>query len=127
MEVCVHWVDFPGDPDAPDPTDDDLDGVPNYAELALTTLENVWAQEIGALGYRAPLSDITSNDNGLNAKFDVYLDDLGSDLVYGYCTTDDPNRDSDRDLRRLGLLRPRQRLRPQPVRARRTRRRSSSR
>ena len=46
------------------------------------------------LGYRAPLSDITSNDNGLNAKFDVYLDDLGSDLVYGYCTTDDPNRDS---------------------------------
>ena len=94
MEVCVHWVDFPDDPDAPDPTDDDLDGVPNYAELALTTLENVWAQEIGALGYRAPLSDITSNDNGLNAKFDVYLDDLGSDFVYGYCTTDDPNRDS---------------------------------
>ena len=94
VELCVHWVDFPGDPDAPDPTDDDLDGVPNYVELALATLENVWAQEIGVLGYRAPLSDITSNDNGLDAKFDVYLDDLGSDLVFGYCTTDDPNRDS---------------------------------
>ena len=64
VELCVHWVDFPGDPDAPDPTDDDLDGVPNYVELTLATLENVWAQEIGALGYRAPLSDLTSNDNG---------------------------------------------------------------
>jgi hypothetical protein len=94
VEVCIHWVDFPDDPDAPDPTDDDLDGVPNYVELALATLENVWAVEIGALGYRAPLSDVTSNDNGLNAKFDVYLDDLGSALVYGYCTTDDPNHDS---------------------------------
>jgi hypothetical protein len=92
--VCVHWVDFPGDLDAPDPTDDDVDGVPNYVELTLATLENVWAQEIGALGYRAPLSDLTSNDNGLDARFDVYLEDLGSDLVFGYCTTDDPNRDS---------------------------------
>lgn len=94
VELCVHWVDFPSDPDAPDPTDDDLDGVPNYVELTLATLENVWAQEIGALGYRAPLSDITSNDNGTDPRYDVYLDDLGSDLVYGYCTTDDPNRDS---------------------------------
>jgi len=94
VELCVHWVDFPGDPDAPDPTDDDVDGVPNYVELALATLENVWAQEIGALGYRAPLSDLTSNDNGLDARFDVYLDDLGSDFVFGYCTTDDPNADS---------------------------------
>jgi hypothetical protein len=94
VELCVHWVDFPGDLDAPDPTDDDLDGVPNYVEMALGTLENVWAQEIGGLGYRAPLSDLTSADNGLDARFDVYLDDLGSDFVFGYCTTDDPNRDS---------------------------------
>jgi hypothetical protein len=93
VELCVHWVDFPSDPDAPDPTDDDLDGVPNYVELTLATLENIWAHEIGALGYRAPLSDLTSNDNGTDARFDVYLDDLGSD-AFGYCTTDDPNRDS---------------------------------
>jgi hypothetical protein len=94
VELCVHWVDSPGDPDAPDPTDDDLDGVPNYVELTLGTLENVWAQEIGVLGYRAPLSDLSSSDNGLDARFDVYLDDLGSDFVFGYCTTDDPNSDS---------------------------------
>jgi hypothetical protein len=50
VELCVHWVDFPGDPDAPDPADDDFDGIPDYVELALATLENVWAQEIGALG-----------------------------------------------------------------------------
>jgi hypothetical protein len=95
VQVCVHWVDVPGDPDAPDPTDEDFDGVPDYAELALATLENVWAQEIDVLGYRAPLSDNTSTpDNGRDARFDVYLDDLGSDLVFGYCTSDDPNRDS---------------------------------
>jgi hypothetical protein len=94
VELCVHWVDFPGDPDAPDPADDDFDGIPDYVELALATLENVWTQEIGALGYRPPLSDITSSDSGMDARFDVYLDDVGSDLVFGYCTTDDPNRDS---------------------------------
>jgi len=94
IELCVHWVDFPGDLDAPDPTDDDFDGVPNYVELTLATLENVWIQEVGTMGYRAPLSDITSNDSGLGAQFDVYLDDVGDDLVFGYCTTDDPNRES---------------------------------
>ena len=78
----------------PDDPDDVPDGVPDYVELALATLENVWAQEIGVLGYRAPLSDITSNDNGLDARFDVYLDDVGDDFVFGYCTTDDPNRES---------------------------------
>jgi hypothetical protein len=93
VELCVHWVDVPGDSDAPDPTDDDVDGIPNYVELTLATLENVWAQEIGVLGYRAPLSDLTSNQS-LDARFDVYLDDLGSDGVFGYCTSDDPNSDS---------------------------------
>lgn len=96
VDVCVHWVDAPADPDAPDPTDDDpFNGIPDYVDLALATLEYVWSQEVTTIGFRAPLSDADSTpDNGNDDRFDVYLDDLGSDFVFGYCTSDDPNRDS---------------------------------
>src|SRR4029453_737982 len=59
----------------------------------------VWAQEVTADGYRAPKSDIDSDNNGMSAsdatgaKFDVYLANLGDDGLYGYCTSDDPNFD----------------------------------
>jgi hypothetical protein len=89
--VCIHWVETSAD--APSPTDDDpFNGIPDWVDLALLTWEDVWFQEIDVLDYRAPLSDLSSpDDNGGDAALDVYLDDLGSDGIFGYCTSDDPN------------------------------------
>jgi hypothetical protein len=89
--VCVHWVETSAD--APSSTDDDpFNGFPDWVDRVLLTWEDVWSQEIDVLGYRAPLSDLSSpDDNGGNAALDVYLDDLGADDIFGYCTSDDPN------------------------------------
>jgi hypothetical protein len=57
------------------------------------TLEHVWATEVTALGYRAPLSDretsstFSGNPDG---RMDVYLADLGEDGLYGYTYSDTP-------------------------------------
>ena len=82
VNLCVHWAD---DPDAPV-------GTPDFVDAALHTLEYVWAQEITALGYRPPQDDANSLENGGDERFDVYLDDLGADRLFGYCTSDDPER-----------------------------------
>lgn len=72
-KVCVHWVGSTAD--AP----------PNRAwvKTTLKTMNKVWKVEIGKLGYRKPASD---KKRGGNAKFDVYLKELGSRGLYGYCT-----------------------------------------
>jgi hypothetical protein len=89
--VCVHWVDEAGDPDAPPPADvEPADTIPDWVQLTLDTWENVWLEEIDTLDYREPLPDLTSPDNGGDALLDVYLEDLGEDRVFGYCTSDDP-------------------------------------
>jgi hypothetical protein len=89
--VCVHWVDEDGNEDAPPPEDvNPANGLPDWVDLTLMTWEDVWFQEIDTIGYRAPLSDLGSPNNGGGATLDVYLDDLGSDFVFGYCTSDDP-------------------------------------
>lgn len=86
---CVHYVTSTGD--APALTDLNLNGIPDYVESARDTLEQVWATEVTAYGYRAPKSDLTSVNNGGNALIDVYVTELGDQGLYGYCTTDDPN------------------------------------
>ena len=71
-QVCVHYAAT--GPDAP----------PNSAWVS-TTLEvmnDVWDREIGEMGYRPPPTDGTQ---GGNAKFDVYLKELGSHGLFGYC------------------------------------------
>jgi hypothetical protein len=88
-DMCLHWVATSGD--APQPADGDSDGIPDWVELTRSTLENVWSQEIDAYGYREPLPDGTSTNDGGDDRLDIYLDDLGSDGVFGYCTSDDPN------------------------------------
>jgi hypothetical protein len=83
VNLCVHWVDRNNDPDVSSSA---------AVDDALRTLEDVWAQEIIELGYRPPQDDADSLENGGNAGLDVYLDDLGDDGVFGYCTSDDPER-----------------------------------
>jgi hypothetical protein len=92
--VCVHWVDAFGSEDAPPPDDvDPANGYPDWVDLTLFTWEEIWFQEIDTLGYRAPQFDLDSPNSGGSDLLDVYLDDLGSDGVFGYCTSDDPQLD----------------------------------
>ena len=80
--VCVHWVDRVGNPDR---------ATTAFKDTVLSTLQDVWAEEIDTIGYRPPLDDSTSSNDGGGPELDVYLDNVGSDGVFGYCTSDDPN------------------------------------
>lgn len=49
----------------------------------LRALGRVWDHEVGRLGYRPPPPD---GRRGGDARFDVYLADLGARGLFGYCT-----------------------------------------
>ena len=87
--LCVHWVETTDD--RPPLADDDGNNVPDWVELTQQVLENAWSKEVGGMGFRAPKSDQTSNNNGGNGKLDVYLADIGGQGFYGFVTTDDPH------------------------------------
>jgi hypothetical protein len=94
--VCIHWVASTAD--APPPTDSDspTDGVPDWIEnVVQPTFANVWSEEIdpppAGLGNPAPLSDLSSRNDGGDGRLDIYLANLGDDLIFGYCSSDDPN------------------------------------
>ena len=92
VNLCVHWVDRPNDPDAPAAVDVDVDlnGVPDSVDRALGTRRRV-GSEIIELRYRPPQDDADSSpENGDDGRFDVYLDDLGAHHLFGYCASDDP-------------------------------------
>ncbi|MCW2793171.1 MAG: hypothetical protein JWO76_2269 [Nocardioides sp.] len=69
---CMHWVTSTAD--AP----------PSKAWVMknLKTMNQVWHLEVGKLNYRKPVKD---RHRGGNKKFDVYLKELGSEGLYGYC------------------------------------------
>ncbi|WP_193605690.1 MXAN_6640 family putative metalloprotease [Nocardioides dongkuii] len=81
--VCVHWARATGD--APDLADGDGDGIPDHVETVLATLTSIHDTYVRA-GYRTPVAD---GNRGGNAKTDIYLADIGSDGLYGYCAPDD--------------------------------------
>jgi hypothetical protein len=88
--VCVHWVSTTTD--APAGTDTTpANGIPDWVDTTLLTLEHVWMVEVTNMGYQAPLDDSTSTNHGPDGKLDVYISNLGSQQLYGYCTTDDPD------------------------------------
>ena len=86
--VCVHWT-IEG-PNAPSPADTDHSGSADWAETTAEVFEDVWAKEIVDLGYRAPLDDMASDENGGDGRLDVYLADVGTEGYFGWCETDDP-------------------------------------
>jgi hypothetical protein len=87
--LCFHWVDDAHDADAPDLTDADADGVPDWVgSVTVGVFERVWATIVDDLGYRAPRSDEGSRNHGPDGRTDIYLADLGDDSLYGYCTWD---------------------------------------
>ena len=69
--VCLHYVR----------TTSDRPPSEAWAKRSLAMLGRVYRYEVDTLGYRAPVTD---RRHGGNAKFDVYLKDLGTGL-YGYC------------------------------------------
>lgn len=70
--ICVHWV----------PTTADAPPSRKWVDTNLSFMNQVWREEVRKLGYRKPLAD---RKRGGNSKFDVYLKELGSRGVYGYC------------------------------------------
>jgi hypothetical protein len=91
-ELCVHWVSTSAD--APQPTDADADTIPDWVQKTFEVFRSeVWAKEIDEIGFLSPVDDSDSNNNGGGDQFDVYLDDLGFNQVFGYCTSDDPRVD----------------------------------
>ena len=64
--------------DAPDLSDADGNGVPDWVEQVAAVFENVYSAEVTTMGYRPPPV----------VRYDVYLEDLTSLGAYGF-TTDD--------------------------------------
>ena len=86
--VCVHYVTSTAD--APPSTDTNpANGVPDEVDRALATAEDVNSTYVSA-GYRRPDSDGALG--GGTDKVDVYLADVGTQGLYGYCTTDQPEK-----------------------------------
>ena len=76
--VCVHWFTSGSDR----ATQDYVDKVARVAQSVLTTYADA--------GYRAPEADGSAGGNGL---LDIYLSDLGTQGLYGYCDSDDTPTD----------------------------------
>jgi len=57
----------------------------SQAQTTLTTMEYVYAKEVSAYGFRAPVADS-------DGKFDVFLDQLGDQGLYGFCAPDSNSR-----------------------------------
>ena len=69
---CLHWVTRTSD-----------QASSGWVTRTMRTMQAVWRLEVGKLGYRRPVGD---GHHGGNHLFDVYLKDLGSQGLYGYCT-----------------------------------------
>lgn len=82
--VCIHYVTSTEDSIPNIGLDANANGVPDYVDFALATMEDVHQTYVGA-GYRPPKAD---GGLGTSALTDVYLANVGDDGLYGYCTSD---------------------------------------
>lgn len=89
---CVHWARASAD--APDLTDANGNGTPDYVDRVFATLTKV-AGTYAKAGYRKPVADGTRGGGGSD-QFDVYLVDSGTrgPGVYGYCAPENVSRTS---------------------------------
>ncbi len=91
--LCFHWDDNPTNRDSPPAADTNpANGIPDQIDDTIAVLDNVWDTETAGLGYRDPLDDsaTTLNDGG-GPQLDIYIADIGSIGLFGYCTSDDPH------------------------------------
>ncbi len=87
---CVFWVDDAGNPDAPDLTDSNGDGTPDYVASILEIAEHSYAVEVapGPLAWAAPKPDTSGCGADPAARSDVYLTELGNQGLFGYESPD---------------------------------------
>ncbi len=85
VDNCYHWTTSGAD--AVPTADTDADGVPDYVAAVIETVDGVHDAYVAA-GYREPEPDGAA---GGDARTDIYLADVGSEGLYGYCTSDAPN------------------------------------
>ena len=90
--VCVHWVST-GPEKVADLTDANRNDVPDYVETVHATTLEVWKREVDGLGYREPMPDggLSATRGNPDDRLDVFLADLGSRGLYGYCAPDGLN------------------------------------
>lgn len=81
---CIHYVE--STEDAPPAIDANGNGQPDQVETTLALMESVLAYESGTLGFRPPAPDGVM---GGDARFDVYLSQIGDGGLYGYCAPED--------------------------------------
>ena len=97
--ICVHYVTTTDDaPPATDVTDvassGSPNGVPDAVDDTVNAIWYAWNAQVGDGNYPSPKNDhIGVPAFGLTQTFDVYLSDIGDDGLYGYCTSDDPDRE----------------------------------
>jgi len=87
---CVFWVNAPGYADAPNLTDTNGDGIPDYVEQILAIAETSYSVEVapGAMAWAPPKPDPTGCGADPSAHADVYLKQLGNAGLFGYESPD---------------------------------------
>ena len=88
--VCVHYVTSTAN--APSLTDNSGNGVPDYVDTTLATLNRVHRTYTQA-GYKRPKGD--GSLGGGSNLVDVYIGEIDSGGLYGYCSTDEGQSPSD--------------------------------
>lgn len=96
VHFCIHWVST--SVDAPDQTDADANGFPDYVDLMLQVFED---EVFPCENSIAALACADAGTNGLgwpqapsdgalggDSRFDVYIEDLFPSSVFGYVSTD---------------------------------------
>lgn len=87
---CVLYVSADGFADAPDLSDGDGDGVPDYVEQVLSIAEHSYSTEVtpGALGWAPPKPDLDGCGADPSKRTDIYLKQLGNAGLFGYESPD---------------------------------------
>jgi hypothetical protein len=83
---CVFWVSDPAFPDAPNLTDSNSNGAPDFVEQILAFAEHSRAIEVapGPLGWEPPKPDGAGCGPNPSARADVYLRQIGAEGLFGY-------------------------------------------
>jgi hypothetical protein len=87
---CVFWVNEAGLPDAPDLTDANLNGIPDYVDSILAIAEYSRSIEVapGPMGWAPPKPDKEGCGADPSTKADIYLAQLGKEGLFGYQSVD---------------------------------------
>jgi hypothetical protein len=89
---CVHWVRSTRD--APSLADrNPKNHIPDWIDKVRSVMSFVWNKEVVDFGYGPPRGDGNSGSHrsgNPNPKIDIFIQDVGRQGLYGYCTSDDP-------------------------------------